>query len=70
MKLYFNDEEFDGQLQRAVFKAYDRCADIGECLATAQRIAEKDYDGWYDQWWGRLSKPAILPRPAGIPDAG
>lgn len=51
MKLYFDNEEFDGQLQRAVFKAYDRCADIGECLATAQRIAEKDYDGWYDQWW-------------------
>jgi pimeloyl-ACP methyl ester carboxylesterase len=38
-------------LQRAVSKAYDRCSDIGECLATAQRIKEGDFNSWYDGWW-------------------
>ena len=42
MKLIFDDAEFDGQLQRAVHKAYERSSDIGECLATAQRIRQGD----------------------------
>jgi hypothetical protein len=56
MKLVFDDAEFDGQLQRAVSKAYERCSDIGECLATAQRIQQGDYDSWYDQWWATVEK--------------
>jgi hypothetical protein len=44
MKLFFDDAEFDGELQRAISKAYERCSDIGECLATAQRIQQGDYD--------------------------
>jgi dienelactone hydrolase len=56
MGLVFDDAEFDGQLQRAISKAYERCSDIGECLATAQRIQQGDYDSWYDQWWATAEK--------------
>jgi dienelactone hydrolase len=56
MKVVFDDAEFDGQLQRATSKAYERCSDIGECLATAQRIQQGDYDSWYDQWWATAEK--------------
>ena len=55
MKLVFEDAEFDGQLQRATSKAYERCSDIGE-LATAQRIQQGDYNSWYDQWWATAEK--------------
>src|ERR671938_1045666 len=56
MGLIFDDAEFDGQLQRAISKAYERCSDIGECLATARRIEQSDYDSWYDQWWATAEK--------------
>src|ERR671939_433811 len=56
MGLVFDDAELDGQLQRAISKAYERCSDIGECLATAQRIQQGDYDSWYDQWWATAEK--------------
>lgn len=38
MKLYFEDESFDGQLQRSVGKANSGMANVGECLAIAERI--------------------------------
>src|ERR671932_2334313 len=56
MGLVFDDAELDGQLQRAISKAYERCSDIGECLATARRIEQGDYDSWYDQWWATAEK--------------
>ena len=56
MGLVFDDAEFDGQLQRAISKAYERCSDIGECLATARRIEQSDYDSWYDQWSATAEK--------------
>ena len=40
VKLFFDDEDFDGQLLRAVsYTAYEG-ADIGECFETAGRIKE------------------------------
>src|SRR5919199_2087190 len=56
MKMFFKNAEFDAQLQRAVSKAYDRCSDTGECLATAQRIEEGDFDSWYDEWWATAQR--------------
>jgi dienelactone hydrolase len=56
MGVVFDDAEFDGQLQRAISKAYERCSDIGECLATAKRIQQSDYDSWYDRWWETAEK--------------
>ncbi len=50
MRLFFEDSEFDAQLQRTVAKARYRCCDIGEVLAIASRITPGDYDSWYEQW--------------------
>jgi hypothetical protein len=50
VKLFFDDEDFDGQLLRAVsYTAYGG-ADIGECFETARRIKEGDRDSWYEAW--------------------
>jgi hypothetical protein len=37
MKLYFDDEAFDGQLQRSVGKSDSGMANVGECLAISTR---------------------------------
>ena len=52
MKLYFDDEDFDGQLQRSVGKADSGMAYVGECLAIAEQITAGDRDSWYDAWSG------------------
>ncbi len=51
MKLYFDDESFDGQLQRTVAKAESGMATIGECLAIAEGITPGDRDSWYRAWF-------------------
>ncbi len=50
MKLYFDDEGFDGQLQRTVGKAEAGMASIGECLFIASQITAGDRDSWYGAW--------------------
>jgi hypothetical protein len=50
MKLYFDDEGFDGQLQRTVGKCDAGMANVGECLYIASRIAPGDRDSWYAAW--------------------
>ena len=50
MKLYFDDEDFDGQLQRSVGKADSGMANVGECLAIAGQITPGDRDSWYRAW--------------------
>src|SRR5918911_741733 len=50
MKLYFGDSAFDGQLQRSVAKADSGMANVGECLAIANRITPGDRDSWYRAW--------------------
>lgn len=52
MKLYFDDEDFDGQLQRSVGKADSGMANVGECLAVAEQITAGDRDSWYHAWSG------------------
>jgi pimeloyl-ACP methyl ester carboxylesterase len=50
VRLFFDDEDFDGQLLRALsYTAYEG-ADIGECFETAGRIEEGDRDSWYEAW--------------------
>lgn len=51
MKLYFNSPEFDGQLIRAIAPTYYQGADIGECLATAAKIQEGNYNSWFEEWF-------------------
>jgi hypothetical protein len=48
MKLFFNNEDLDGQFLRMLsYTAYGG-ADIGECFETAGRIKEGDRDSWYE----------------------
>jgi hypothetical protein len=51
MKLYFDDEAFDAQLQRSVGKANSGMANVGECLAVAEQITPGDRDSWYGAWF-------------------
>jgi dienelactone hydrolase len=51
MKLYFEDEAFDGQLQRSVGKSDTGMANVGECLAIAEQITPGDRDSWYQAWF-------------------
>jgi hypothetical protein len=50
MKLFFDDQNFDGQLQRSVGKADAGMANVGECLAIAAQITGGDRDSWYQAW--------------------
>ena len=50
MKLIFDDPTFSLQLLRAISETYYKGADIGECLSTAYRINESDFQSWYDEW--------------------
>jgi len=50
MKLYFDDEAFDGQLQRSVGKSDSGMANVGECLAISDQITQQDRDSWYQAW--------------------
>ena len=52
MKLYFDDEGFDGQLQRTVGKCDAGMANVGECLYIASQITPGDRDSWYAAWSG------------------
>lgn len=46
----FTDREFAFELQRTLGASYSGEADIGECLATASRIKEGDFESWYSEW--------------------
>lgn len=52
MKLFFDDVDFDGQLQRTVGKADSGMANVGECLEIAGQIAPGDRDSWHRAWSG------------------
>lgn len=43
-------KEFRHQLARTLGHVYYRGADVGEVLATAQRVEEGDREGWYQVW--------------------
>src|ERR1700742_4621918 len=68
MKLYFDDEGFDGQLQRTVGKCDSGMANVGECLYIASRISARDPDSWYAEWSAfadRLCAPATAAETGG-----
>ena len=48
--LIFDDREFAFELQRTLGASYSGEADVGECLATASRITEGDFESWYSEW--------------------
>ena len=74
MKLYFDDADFDQQLQRTFAKAQSRVCDVGEVFADAHRIVPGDLDSWHDEWFAagesnrrlaEASEAAGAPRDAG-----
>lgn len=50
MKLHFKDQTFSFELLRAA--SYGACggSEIGECLATADRINDDDFESWHVEW--------------------
>jgi pimeloyl-ACP methyl ester carboxylesterase len=50
MKIVFQDPTFSLQLLRAIGETYYKGADIGECLSTAYRIKEGDFESWHIEW--------------------
>jgi pimeloyl-ACP methyl ester carboxylesterase len=48
--IFENDRQFSFELQRTMGQVAFGAAEIGECLATARRISDGDYDGWHDAW--------------------
>lgn len=50
MKLVFKDPTFSLQLLRAIGETYFKGADIGECLSTAYRIEEGNFESWHEEW--------------------
>jgi pimeloyl-ACP methyl ester carboxylesterase len=52
VRLFFDDEGFDGQLQRSVGKCDSGMANVGECLYIASQITAGDRDSWYAAWSG------------------
>ncbi|QRG70341.1 alpha/beta hydrolase family protein [Brevibacillus choshinensis] len=51
MRIVFEDQTFSFELLRALSYAPYGGADIGECLTTAYRIKEGDFDSWYREWY-------------------
>jgi pimeloyl-ACP methyl ester carboxylesterase len=50
LKIVFQDTTFSLQLLRTIGETYYKGADIGECLSTAYRIKEGDFESWYTEW--------------------
>jgi hypothetical protein len=47
-KIFFDNEDFDGQFLRTLSYAAYGGADIGECFERASRIEEGNRDSWYE----------------------
>ncbi|MCR3745531.1 Alpha/beta hydrolase family protein [Actinomadura glauciflava] len=45
------DTQFEFEFIRTMGQTSYGAAEIGECLATAARIVEGDYDSWHDEWF-------------------
>jgi hypothetical protein len=50
MKVVFQNPTFALQLIRTIGETYYKAADIGECLSTAYRIKEGDFESWHVEW--------------------
>ena len=65
MRLFFEDEGFDGQLRRSVGKADSGMANAGESLTIATQITPGDRDSWYRS--GELSGYLFAPPGPAVP---
>jgi alpha-beta hydrolase superfamily lysophospholipase len=60
MRLHFEDDLYDAQLLRAVGHGSYHGAEVGECLATVERVRELDADGWYQAWAATAARVRAL----------
>lgn len=60
MKLVFQDPTFSFELLRTMSYAAFGGADVGECLATAYRIKEGDFESWYNEWYSTANRIQVL----------
>ncbi|URZ14537.1 alpha/beta hydrolase family protein [Clostridium felsineum] len=51
MKLIFESDTFSFELIRTMGYAVCKGADIGECINTAYRIKDNDFQSWYSEWF-------------------
>ncbi|ELY87622.1 dipeptidyl aminopeptidase/acylaminoacyl peptidase [Natrialba hulunbeirensis JCM 10989] len=58
----FESDEFTAQLERTLGKVYYGCADVGECLTTADRIEDDNYESWYDEWFATAEAVEAIAR--------
>ncbi len=49
---FFESDSFEFMFSLALGASYHRGADVGECLATASRIGDGDFERWYLEWKG------------------
>ena len=59
-RLLLNDDLLDAQLVRAVGAAGYGGADLGECIAAARRLDERDLGSWYEEWTATATAVARL----------
>lgn len=50
MGLLFKDGQYDFQALRLLGEAVYCTADVGEVITTAERIGDRDFDGWCEEW--------------------
>ena len=60
MKLIFKDQTISYELLRTVGYAGYGGADIGECLKTAYRIKEGNFESWHTEWISTASRVYAL----------
>ena len=56
MKVKFQDPQFAFQLLRVLGSASSRQAEVGECFAVAEHIAEGDFESWTREWTRAASR--------------
>jgi pimeloyl-ACP methyl ester carboxylesterase len=62
MKVKFDDPTFSFQLLRMLGSTASRQANVGECLATADRIIEGDFESWTTAWTQTASRVETIAR--------
>jgi hypothetical protein len=50
MRPFFKDESFNFQTEVTLGATYHQAADVGEVLATAERIRNGQAQSWVDEW--------------------
>lgn len=51
MSIVFEDPSFSFELLRVMGYSEYGTADIGECVTTARRIKDGDFESWYSEWY-------------------